>query len=110
MSEATQAKAAESSARASQVRVFGLIAELGDAANHDRIHAQQLADFRGGIRVSAVAVGKVLLRHDLVQRLPLDYRVAAVLDQVSYQQVRDPLAYIDILSEERGTAAMHRGI
>ena len=101
VSETAQAKSAQRAAGAAHIHVLGLVAELSDTADDDRVHAQQFPDFGGGVGIGAVAVGKILLRHDLVQSFALDHRVGAVFDQIGDQQVGDAFAYVDVLAKER---------
>src|SRR6185312_873089 len=108
--EAAQAKSAQRAAGAAQIHVLGLVAELSDTADDDRVHPQQFPDFGGGVGIGAVAIGKILLRHDLVQSFALNHRVAAVFDQIGDQQVGDALAYNYVLAEERCDIAVHGGV
>src|SRR5882762_7219119 len=108
--ESTQAKTAQASAGSADAGFLGVIAELRDAAYNDGVHAQQFADFGGGVRVGAITVGEILLRQYLVHGLALEYRVAAVLDQVLDEQIRDSLADVDVLPEDRGYTAVHGGV
>ena len=95
LSEAADADAAESAADAADAGVLRVVAELGDAADDDRVDAEQPADLRGGVRVGAVAVREVLLGENLVERLALDDRVGAVFDEIGHEQVCDALPHID---------------
>ena len=90
--------------------LLGLIAELGDAADDDGVHAEQLAELGGAGGIGAIGVGEVLLGHDLVEGLALDDRVGAVLDQVGDEQVGDALADVDVGAEHGGGGGLHGGV
>ena len=106
VAEAAEAEAAPVAAATAKVGLLGLIAELGDAAHDDGVHAQQLADLGGAGGIGAIGVGEVLLGHDLVQGLALDDGVGAVLHQAGHQQVGDAFADVHVGAEHGGGVAV----
>ena len=100
----------EPGADPADARVLRIVAELRDAADDDRVDAEQLPEFGGGRGVGAVAVGKILLRHDLVKGGPLDDRVTAVLHEIVDQKIGDALANIHVRSKDRRNAAIDRRV
>ncbi len=110
VAEPAETETSQAAARASHLGVLGVVAELSDAAHDDRVHPQQLAQFRRGRGIGAIAVGEVLFRQNLVQRLALDHSVGAVLHQARNQQVGNAFADVNVLSENGGHAAVHGGI
>src|SRR5262249_25218387 len=76
------------------IRFLIVTPELGDAADDNRVDAQHLTDLRRRRSIRAIAVRKILLRENLVERFPLDNRISAAADQLIHQQVRDSLTDI----------------
>src|SRR6266567_1721809 len=66
---------------------LGLVvaAKLGNGAHNDCINPKDSCKLLCSRRISTVAIGKVLFRQDLVQRLALDDPVLATLQQFFYQ-------------------------
>ena len=64
--EAADAKSAPAAATAADLRILVVVSELGNAADDNGIHAQDLSDLRGRVRIGAIAVGEVLLAQYLV--------------------------------------------
>jgi hypothetical protein len=95
-------------ASAADVGILRLVAELRDAPHDDGVHAQQFSEFRRRGGIGAVAIREILLGQDLIKSLALDDRIGAVLHQVLYEQVRDTLADVDVLTEQRRRASLHR--
>src|SRR5580698_10288455 len=67
--EAAHAKWADTSSIAADTGVLRLISELGDAADDHGVHAENFSDLRCGRWIGAVAIGEILLGHDLVKRV-----------------------------------------
>src|SRR6202034_3655202 len=99
--EAAHAEWADAASVATDTGVLRLISELSDAADDHRVHTENFSDLRGGGRIGTVAIGEILLGHDLVQRVALDYGIGAVLHQILHQQVGDALADVDVISQLR---------
>ena len=110
MSEAAQSESTQGAARAADVGILGLVAELCNAADNDRIHAQHFSDPRSRSWIGTVAIGEVLLSQDLVQGLAFNHRVAAVFDQVIHQKIGNTFTHVHVLSEDGCDSAMHCSI
>lgn len=108
--ETAKADFAEPTADAANALVLGVVAELGDTADDDRVNAEELPELGGGVRICAIAVREILFRHDLVERFPLNDGIRPVFNQVFHQQVGDALAYIYVLPEDAGHPGVHGGI
>src|SRR6185295_19456882 len=90
------------------VRRLVVPAELGDAADDNGVHAQQLAQFGGARRVGPAAVGEVLLGHHLVERLAFHDRINTAADQIINHQVRNALTDVHVGAEDRRRTALYR--
>ena len=101
MAKSSDAKTAEAASAAADLHILGFVSKLGDAAHDDGIDAEQLAQLGGRRGVGAIAVRKVLLGKNLVERLAFDHAIGSVLHQILYQQVGDSLADIDVRSKKR---------
>ena len=108
--DAAETEVPESGADPADAGVLGVVTELRDAADDDRVDAEQLADLGGRRGVGAIAVRKILLRHDFVEGRPLDDRVTAVLHQIVDQQIADALADIDVRPKDCRDAAINRRV
>ncbi len=60
MAKSADSKAAKTSTAAAEIRILGFVAKLGDAANHDRVDAQDAAQLGRRGRVCTVAVREIL--------------------------------------------------
>ena len=74
--------------------------ELRDAADDDRVHAEDLRELRGGRRIGAAALLEVLLAHHGVDLLAFDHGVGAGADEVRDEHVGDPLADVHVGAED----------
>src|SRR5262249_16435686 len=81
--------------------------ELGNGADDDGIDAQNFADLGCRRRISAIAIGEILLGQDLFDCLALDHAVLAVFYQLLHEEVGDSLAYVLVSSPNRGDRRAH---
>src|SRR5208283_718560 len=89
---AAKPESAQAIAAAAHIGVLIVAAKLRDRANDDAVHAEDLPDLCGGCRVGAVAIGKILFGENLIERVPLNHRVFAVLHQFLDQQIGNTFA------------------
>src|SRR6202012_204 len=80
------------SAASAEPLVLGLVAELGDGADDDRVHAEQVADSGRAAGIGAIGVGEILLGHHLVESGALDHGEVAVFHQAGDQKIGDAFA------------------
>jgi len=99
--DAAKSELTQSGSHAADIGRLGVVPELGDAADDDRVDAEEFSDLCRRCRVRTVAIGEVLFGQDLVQGLPFDDRVAAILHKIRDQQIGDAPANIDISTENR---------
>jgi hypothetical protein len=104
------AVAGPTAASATNFLILRVIAELGYAADNDCVYSKQLSDLGRRSGVSAIAVGEILLRKDLVHRLALDDRVGAIPNQIFNSQVCDASPDIHIGPEGRRRGALHGSV
>jgi hypothetical protein len=91
MPKSAEAQPSKASARAADIGVLRLIAELFGAADDDGIHAKKFPDLGGGRRIGAIAVRKILFGQNLVQRFAFDDGIRAVLNEMFTSKSAMPL-------------------
>src|SRR5207302_3412202 len=82
-------------------RVLVVAPELRDGSGDDGIDSEDTADLGSSGRVSPIAIGKILLGENFIERTPLNDRVHAILHQFLHEQVGNPFAHVHIGSENR---------
>src|SRR4029077_18953182 len=96
----TAAKTAEASATPAGGLVSVIIMRNGTQDNG--VHSEHFAQLGGGDRISAVAVGEVLLRQEFIDGIALDYAHVAVLHQFSDQEVGGSFSEIGRVHLDKG--------
>src|SRR5580704_12456267 len=88
------------------VGVLVVAAKLGDAADDDGVHAEELADFGGAGGIGAVAVGEILFGEELVESCALNDGVLAVFDELLDEHGGDALADVLVGAEDGGDGGL----